>query len=165
MTSQFESTNTNQLNNQDQNSPPHEEQEPTEAQFLSTPPQSNHKKKNLQLSSSKFFGRTLTSPLFSTPPPPAFESTDVTHSCVATESITGYYGVTIIEHLDLNNFKTKPCLVNTQHNHKHCPFFHNAKDRKRPGTYYSADLCEFSDKEILMCPNSDACSKAHNRVE
>jgi len=39
------------------------------------------------------------------------------------------------------------------------------KIEKRPGSYYSAELCEYSDKEIMMCPNSDACIKAHNRVE
>jgi len=71
----------------------------------------------------------------------------------------------LIEHLDLNNFKTKACPINTQHNHKHCPFYHNAKDRKRPGFFYSADLCEFAEKDSLICPNGDNCLKAHNRVE
>lgn len=62
------------------------------------------------------------------------------------------------------NFKSKPCTASSQHNHKHCSFFHNSKDRKRLGDFYSSDLCEYVEKG-LNCPYGDVCRFAHNRVE
>ena len=94
-----------------------------------------------------------------------FDSTDVTHSSIMSESLSGPTHIPIIEHLDLNNFKIKPCPLNSQHNHKHCPFYHNAKDRKRLGYFYCAELCDFAEKEGVTCPNGDMCPKSHNRVE
>lgn len=97
-------------------------------------------------------------------------STDVTLSSVATESVIGTgTGPTSmnsypIEHLDVTSFKLKPCPHNTQHNHKQCPYYHNSKDRKRPENFYSSDLCDFAEAPE-NCPNGDACTKAHNRVE
>ena len=70
----------------------------------------------------------------------------------------------LIEHLDLNHFKLHPCTKSAQHNHKHCPFFHNHKDRKRNGNFYSADLCENIEKNEI-CRLGDFCTKSHNRVE
>lgn len=137
--------------------------------FCSTPPTLARKRNNLQVSSSRFTARNLmpvqSLQYVSEPSSLIFDSTDVTHSSVQSESISGYLGTVIIEHLDLANFKVKSCLLNTQHNHKHCPYYHNAKDRKRIGLFYSSDLCEFAEKEILLCPAGDSCLKAHNRVE
>ena len=94
------------------------------------------------------------------------DSTDVTHSSIATESIVPQNSsAEFIEHLDLSLFKLKPCPANTQHNHKHCQFFHNQKDRKRSGMYYSSDMCEYAEKENVTCPRGEACPRAHNRVE
>jgi hypothetical protein len=94
------------------------------------------------------------------------ESTDVTHSSIATESLVQQtYSVPLVEHLDLSTFKLKPCPIPNQHNHKHCQFYHNQKDRKRPGNFYSSDLCEYAEKENVTCPKGDNCPKAHNRVE
>jgi len=137
-----------------------------EAQVQPTPIPITKKKSNpLQLSSSKFSLKGTPNPLQFTEGAPTFDSTDVTHSCIATEPLAMAHHYPLMEHLDLNNFKTKACPINTQHNHKHCPFFHNGKDRKRPGFFYSADLCEFAEKDSMICPNGDACPKAHNRVE
>jgi len=119
----------------------------------------------LCLSSSKYQAKGVISTYFQDPSTNVFDSTDVTHSCVASEPINGPSHIPIIEHLDLNNFKIKPCSIATQHNHKHCPFYHNAKDRKRVGYFYSAELCDFAEKENVTCPNGDMCQRAHNRVE
>ena len=44
-------------------------------------------------------GRNVTSPpLFANAQQQTFDSTDVTHSCVMTESITGFYGTQIPSH-------------------------------------------------------------------
>ncbi|KRX10515.1 hypothetical protein PPERSA_01527 [Pseudocohnilembus persalinus] len=94
------------------------------------------------------------------------EQTDVTHSSIRTEKMHGnnYQDELVIEQLDLINFKNQPCKITTQHNHKHCPYYHNAKDRKRPGTFYSTDLCEYIEKNE-NCPFFINCPKSHNRVE
>ena len=48
--------------------------------------------------------------------------TTITHSSIQSEKINGAYNSSIIiEHLDLQNFKLKPCGINTNHNHKNCP--------------------------------------------
>jgi hypothetical protein len=121
----------------------------------------------LQATSTQFIAKGLTTA-------PAFlqescgsicDSTDVTHSSVVTESICVFNHVPLVEHLDLTTFKTKPCLMNTQHNHKHCSFYHNAKDRKRVGYFFSAELCEYAEKEVNNCPHGEDCNLAHNRVE
>ena len=92
-----------------------------------------------------------------------FDSTDVTHSSVATEPV-GVSSDLMIDHLDLENFKVKPCPFPSIHNHKICPFYHNPKDYRRPGNAFSAELCEYaSDPET--CPAGEKCPKAHNRVE
>ena len=93
-------------------------------------------------------------------------STDVTHSSIHTESMNNHQGqpVQLCEHLDLINFKLKPCTKNCQHNHKHCPFYHNNKDRKRSGYFYSSDMCENTERGE-MCLLGDICTKSHNRVE
>lgn len=91
--------------------------------------------------------------------------TDVTHTSIFTEPINQSVGANlVIENLDLTNFKSKPCSMSQQHNHKHCPFFHNMKDRKRPTNIYSSDMCEYVDKNEV-CPYGDNCTKSHNRVE
>ena len=54
--------------------------------------------------------------------------------------------------------------MNQSHNHKHCPFYHNNKDRKRPGDFYSTELCEYIERNE-PCPYGENCLKAHNRVE
>lgn len=93
------------------------------------------------------------------------DSTDVTHTSVHTEPVNPYSSV-CIEHLDLANFKVTPCAIPSAHNHKQCPFYHNAKDRKRPGNFYSAELCESAERDDgISCPAGELCSKSHNRVE
>jgi hypothetical protein len=124
------------------------------------------KRSNLQVTSSKFTMKPGSVSLF--PQEAAsvvVESTDVTHSSLATEPINDFYTIPISEHLDLYLFKTKPCQQGTQHNHKHCPYYHNAKDKKRVGFFYSADLCEYAEKDAQGCMHGDSCVKAHNRVE
>jgi len=118
----------------------------------------------LSVNSSKFSIKTSAPPFFQDSLG-SIESTDVTHSCVASESLGGPLRVPVIEHLDLNGFKIKSCPLNTQHNHKHCPYYHNAKDRKRLGFAFSAELCEYAEKDGMTCPHGEMCPKAHNRVE
>lgn len=87
-----------------------------------------------------------------------------TNSNFKTEGVPNMYKANpdaTVEHLDLDNFKAKLCPINYTHNHKHCPFYHNSKDRKRVGSFYISELCEFCEN----CPNGDKCHKSHNRVE
>lgn len=95
-----------------------------------------------------------------------FDTTNVTHSSLQTEPLQneGRNTKNVIQHLVLENFKLNECPFQIQHNHKSCPFFHNFKDKKRPGTFYTAELCEYVEKE-LTCPKGDLCTKSHNRVE
>jgi len=67
--------------------------------------------------------------------------------------------------LELINFKSEQCQQKNQHNHKHCPKYHNSKDKKRAGNFWSVELCEFAEKGDGICPNGEYCKKAHNRVE
>ncbi|KAM3128669.1 hypothetical protein pb186bvf_019237 [Paramecium bursaria] len=69
-----------------------------------------------------------------------------------------------IEHIDLNSFKVQPCKIQGTHSHKHCPFYHNQKDKKRVGIQYSAEMCTQVERN-QNCPYQDNCHKAHNRVE
>lgn len=92
-----------------------------------------------------------------------FDTTDVTHSSVPTEPVA-YHSHPSIEHLDLVNFKAKLCPIPSQHNHKHCPFYHGPNDYKRPGNFYSSELCEYAANPD-KCPAGEQCTKAHNRVE
>lgn len=118
----------------------------------------------LSLGSSKFIKNFTPSPIaMSESINSTFDTTDVTHSCIATESIAGGSSAPNIEHLDLPNFKSKPCPMPVQHNHKHCPYYHNSKDRKRPGNFFSSEMCDHADTDD--CRNGDNCNKAHNRVE
>lgn len=96
--------------------------------------------------------------------PDILEPNKNTQSSFKVESIYNPYKLNpeiVIEHLDLDNFKASPCMLNYAHNHKHCPFFHNIKDRKRAGKFYISELCENCDN----CSNGDNCLKSHNRVE
>jgi hypothetical protein len=124
------------------------------------------KRSNLQVSSSKFTLKPGSVSLLNLETPSVVgESTDVTHSSLQTEPVNDSYSTPIAEHLDLCSFKTKPCQLNTQHNHKHCPYYHNAKDKKRLGFFYSTDLCEYAEKDPSSCMHGDSCPRAHNRVE
>ncbi len=71
----------------------------------------------------------------------------------------------IIKHLDLDKFKVEQCQINTQHNHKHCIFYHTIKDSRRMNSkyQYNSDLCEF--QETPNCKKGEACLESHNRVE
>ena len=42
--------------------------------------------------------------------------------------------------------------------------YNNSKDKNRPVSFYSAEICEFAEREE-NCPNGDLCQKSHNRVE
>ncbi|CAD8119949.1 unnamed protein product [Paramecium sonneborni] len=90
------------------------------------------------------------------------ETTDVTHNNLGfSQQIQSQIKV---EHLDLEFFKIHPCKLIGNHNHKHCPFYHYGKDRKRIGVEYSADLCKYIEHNSI-CPYGDNCNRAHNRVE
>jgi hypothetical protein len=58
-----------------------------------------------------------------------------------------------IELLDLNQFKTKKCTVQTNtHNLKRCPDYHDkTKDRRRTLGNYRSELCAFIAKK-KACP-------------
>jgi hypothetical protein len=43
-------------------------------------------------------------------------------------------------------------------------YYHNAKDRKRFGDFYSDTLCSYI-KNGEKCPQGDACTFAHSLVE
>ena len=64
---------------------------------------------------------------------------------------------------ELSTFKTEPCTVQYQHNHKHCVYYHTAKDRRRVPGHYSAERCEASEND--NCPLADNCPKSHSMVE
>lgn len=69
-----------------------------------------------------------------------------------------------MELLNLQTFKLEKCALKFQHNHKQCPFYHYEKDRKRPGDFYSDELCSYIEKNYL-CPYGEKCLKSHNKVE
>ncbi len=73
----------------------------------------------------------------------------------------------IIVHLELEFFKTNPCNKTSQHNHKQCINYHNPKDRRRPGNFYSSELCNSVDQEsfAMKCAFGDVCTSSHNKVE
>lgn len=66
--------------------------------------------------------------------------------------------------LDLMTFKTQPCKNQIAHNPKKCFFYHdsNMKDRRRPPTFYTSELCTKANND---CQLSENCPQAHNRVE
>ena len=67
--------------------------------------------------------------------------------------------------MDLDMFKTQPCKLGGSHNPKKCLFYHDSKrDRRRPLGTYQSDMCQYV-AQGRECPFSDACQKAHNRVE
>ena len=70
----------------------------------------------------------------------------------------------ILEHLHLENYKVSMCPVSYQHNHKHCIYYHNETDRRRPNCDYTTQLCHYIAKN-MDCPYGDNCKKSHNRVE
>ena len=86
------------------------------------------------------------------------------NSCGSTSDSKFVNQIKLVHYLDLVNFKLLPCSIKMQHNHKQCQFFHYFKDRKRPGEFYSSDLCEYIEKD-MDCPLGDKCYKSHNRVE
>lgn len=49
--------------------------------------------------------------------------------------------------LDLDTFKTDKCTIQAKHNPKHCIYFHSLKDRRRPGSHYSTDLCRYAETD------------------
>ena len=55
--------------------------------------------------------------------------------------LKGYYA--FIQYLNIDFFKVHPCSDTRQHMHKHCPNYHNAKDRKRYGNFYGETMCQF----------------------
>lgn len=69
----------------------------------------------------------------------------------------------IIEHLDLERFKTEKCTRETCRNVKTCPFYHSGGDcRRDPFKYpYSPEPCEFG----RNCFSRMKCQFAHNKYE
>jgi hypothetical protein len=90
----------------------------------------------------------------------ASECTDVTHSSIQSESLT-LQPPLLNEFLDLEAFKIQPCPHTMPHNFKNCTFFHNFKDCRRPGGFYSSDLCP----NIDDCGRGDTCPYSHNYIE
>ena len=70
----------------------------------------------------------------------------------------------MIWHLDLDNFKAQPCRLKVPHTQKLCPYYHNARDRKRPGNFWSDTLCGYI-MQGGRCPNGDYCKMAHSSIE
>lgn len=73
-------------------------------------------------------------------------------------------GGPILEHLNLDNYKVSECPVSYTHNHKHCIYYHNETDRRRPECLYTSQMCYFISKN-QECPYGDSCKQSHNRVE
>lgn len=75
-------------------------------------------------------------------------------------------GNKLVEHLDLTTFKLNPCKAAARHNHKHCIYFHSAKDRRRniERIAYEPELC-LELGETGRCSRGDFCQRAHNKVE
>lgn len=69
-----------------------------------------------------------------------------------------------MKHLNLDYFKVHPCNITKNHNHKHCINYHNAKDRKRFGNFYTPEMCQYIKKE-QKCPEGENCVYAHSFVE
>jgi hypothetical protein len=80
------------------------------------------------------------------------------------DDLLGQLNTSILLHLDLENFKTSPCPLKKVHSHKKCPFYHNEKDKRRPGNNYNSDLCKFIEKG-QKCPQGNNCKFCHNKVE
>lgn len=70
----------------------------------------------------------------------------------------------VITQLNMETFKIEPCHLEQPHQHKMCIFYHNEKDRKRAGDFYSTDICP-SIEANKRCARGDFCTKAHNKVE
>ena len=68
----------------------------------------------------------------------------------------------IFLHLDLSNFKTVPCSLNTPHEIKRCFFSHFPSETRRSlnDVFYSKILCP----KKGVCPDSN-CKYAHNFIE
>lgn len=93
------------------------------------------------------------------------EGTDVTQTCLMTESIQNQ-PYALNEHLFLMNFKAIECVNKLQHNFKTCLYYHNSKDKRRYGNWYSGELCDFAENDQAeLCPSGDECQKSHNRLE
>ena len=119
--------------------------------FSKTPIKEDSTPTSLQITSSN-----KKIPSFST------ETTDVTHSSILSESLLSTPAVFFLnEFLDLESFKTQPCVNTYQHNFKTCTFYHNFKDRRRTGGFYSSDLCKTPEE----CPLGDNCLFSHNYIE
>ena len=69
----------------------------------------------------------------------------------------------MVKYLNLDYFKLHPCSNPKTHAHKHCMFYHNAKDRKRYGAC-SENLCDWVVRGE-KCPKGDECGESHSRVE
>lgn len=71
-----------------------------------------------------------------------------------------------LKFLDLNTFKTEKCTnTNPDHCQKKCVYYHDFnKDRRRKLGIYQSEKCNRI-KKGQDCPDGDACTKAHNRVE
>ena len=65
-----------------------------------------------------------------------------------------------LKHLNLRNFKIKPCTIEEFHNHKQCPYYHGELDRRRNHltVIYLSDFCQNE-----KC--KETCALAHNKVE
>lgn len=179
MFEQLQTPSTNMQSQQMYYQQQQQQQQQYQSQMQQHQAQQNKKKKNLNPKSKNFQNLPMTPPRYNSVSnldanSTYDSSTDVTLSSIQTEPNAGANTTNImynngtntypIEHLDISNFKLKPCPHNSQHNHKQCPYYHNSKDRKRPGNFFSSDLCEFAENPD-SCPNGDMCPKAHNRVE
>ncbi len=65
--------------------------------------------------------------------------------------------------VDLNSFKSTPCICACPHNQKRCIYYHSAADRRRVPVFYSAERCTPFNQG--HCPNGDRCTKCHGTAE
>eukprot|EP00397_Hematodinium_sp_SG-2012_P001590 GEMP01001594.1.p1 GENE.GEMP01001594.1~~GEMP01001594.1.p1 ORF type:complete len:1021 (+),score=211.80 GEMP01001594.1:289-3351(+) len=71
---------------------------------------------------------------------------------------------------NFDTFKAIPCKNKSHlHDRKLCPYFHNARDRRRVPVNYKSEQCEKSfdqeDSDGAGCEDGEACDKCHNRLE
>ena len=94
--------------------------------------------------------------------------TSVTHTTQRNYKLTKskYIKVThtLSQYLNIDYFKLHPCSNTKQHQHKHCVNYHNSKDRKRYGNFYSDNMCSYISKGE-KCPRGEECTDSHSRVE
>lgn len=68
-------------------------------------------------------------------------------------------------------FKTRPCNIDGEHDHRACPWYHSEREKRRPvliegssPAYYSVP-CELRFDDEGICPKGDLCDRCHSNTE